>query len=353
MVPWKQGISIVVEKPGYDPETLDLIEPTHETNIHVTLKLMPLRFVTNPWGASVEVNGRLIGTTDRDGLSVPRDQGEIVIEKYGYKSKKLTFAVPPAEREVVIELELDEPSAPKDVPKKSSAIVQEKSEAPDSAPGKPKEVRIITHPSGAYVSIDGRNQSIAVSGGILVPWNQGEILIEKHGYKSKKLTFTAPPIGRVFDIYLKLDSVFIRHQTFVVVAAICAIGIIIPTAILTYNYYPTAILTYNYYWKNTCDKHALRDLWNLKVAMQKKIVDDMLSSTRVVTDDAALSKIVDDILADSTGKFGFPGPTVKCGVTLTNARGVVTAKASQGTNQGVKGWTLNVIEGGRDPVPVK
>jgi type IV pilus assembly protein PilA len=114
-----------------------------------------------------------------------------------------------------------------------------------------------------------------------------------------------------------------------------------------------AIPYYNNYKRTACDQAALTDLSNLKAAVQKKMADDVLSTTgKAATDAAAVSAAVDEVLKDTTGKFGYPGPTVKCGVTLTNASGVVTAKASQGTDQGVKGWTFNMA-GGKDPVPVK
>ncbi len=113
-----------------------------------------------------------------------------------------------------------------------------------------------------------------------------------------------------------------------------------------------AIPYYNNYKRTACDQAALTDLFNLKAAVQKKLTDDILSSSAVVAaDQAAVSAAVDAVLADTTGKYGFPGPTQKCGVKLTNSNGVVTATASQGTDQGVLGWTLDMA-GGKEPVAV-
>lgn len=114
-----------------------------------------------------------------------------------------------------------------------------------------------------------------------------------------------------------------------------------------------AIPYYNNYKRTACDQAALADIYNLKAAVQKKMTDDVLSTTgTAATDAASVSTAVDEVLKDTTGKFGWPGWTVKCGVSGTNASGTVTVKASQGTDQGVKGWTLN-LAGGKDPVPVK
>lgn len=113
-----------------------------------------------------------------------------------------------------------------------------------------------------------------------------------------------------------------------------------------------AVPYYSNYKKTSCDQAALTDLYNLKAAVHKKLTDDLMnSSTIAATSDADVSAAVDAVLADPSGKYGFPGPTVKCGVKMTNNSGVVTASASQGTEQGVRGWMLR-MSGGKDPVPV-
>jgi type IV pilus assembly protein PilA len=111
-----------------------------------------------------------------------------------------------------------------------------------------------------------------------------------------------------------------------------------------------AIPYYNNYRKTACDQAALVDLYNVRAAVQKKMTDDALSSAGVVaTDAASVGDAVTAVLADTTGKYGYPGATSKCSVTLTNSGSVVTSKTSQGTDQGVKGWTLDMA-GGKDPV---
>ena len=110
-----------------------------------------------------------------------------------------------------------------------------------------------------------------------------------------------------------------------------------------------AIPYYNNYKKTACDQAALSDLYNVKAAVQKYLADATLKGTAVATD---VAKAVKDVLADTTGQYGYPGPTTKCGVSLTATGSVVKAIASAGTAQGVKGWTLDMA-GGKEPVAVK
>jgi len=124
--------------------------------------------------------------------------------------------------------------------------------------------------------------------------------------------------------------------------AIAIIGILLAIALPYYAHYK----------KTSCDQATLADLYNLKAAVHKKLTDDLMTSQSVVaTSDEAVSNAVEAVLADTTGKYGFPGPTVKCSVNLTNNQGVVTASTPMGTEQGVGGWMLR-MSGGKDPVPV-
>jgi uncharacterized membrane protein (UPF0136 family) len=90
-------------------------------------------------------------------------------------------------------------------------------------------------------------------------------------------------------------------------------------------------------------------LYNVKAAVQKYITDQTLKGTTVVSD---VNAAVTAVLATTDGSYGYPGKTAKCGVSLTNASGVVTAIASAGTTQGsTKGWKLDMTGGG-GPVAV-
>jgi len=103
-----------------------------------------------------------------------------------------------------------------------------------------------------------------------------------------------------------------------------------------------AVPYYHNYKKTACDQAALADLHNVKAAVQKYLADETLKGTIVATDVAAA---VSAVLADTTGTYGYPGPTTKCAVTLTSRGTLVTAKTSQGTEQGVKGWTVDMAGG--------
>lgn len=107
LIVWKNGINIVLEKSGYQSETLDLTATPEDLLIHVKLKPGLVTLVTNPWGASVKINGKFLGVTGRNGLSVPWNQGDLEIEKEGFKKERVNFAEIPIESEIVVELEVN------------------------------------------------------------------------------------------------------------------------------------------------------------------------------------------------------------------------------------------------------
>jgi len=132
-----------------------------------------------------------------------------------------------------------------------------------------------------------------------------------------------------------------NHKGFTLVELMVVIAIIgIITAI--------AIPYYNNYKKTACDQAALADLYNVRAAVQKYLTDETLKGTSVVSD---VSAAVTKVLASTDGAYGYPGKTAKCGVNLSNSGSVVTSKTSQGTDQGVKGWSLDMA-GGKDSVVV-
>ncbi len=109
---------------------------------------------------------------------------------------------------------------------------------------------------------------------------------------------------------------------------------------------------YNNYRQTACDQAAITDLYNVKAAVQKYLADETLKGIVVATDVAVA---VQAVLASTDGRYGYPGPTTKCGVSLTPAPGsagnsAVLAKASEGTSQGRDiGWKLDMAGGG-DPI---
>ena len=104
-----------------------------------------------------------------------------------------------------------------------------------------------------------------------------------------------------------------------------------------------AIPYYNNYKKTACDQAAITDLYNVRAAVQKYLTDETLKGTTVVSDvPAALTAV---LLPANVGLYGYPGPTSKCGVAITGSGSTVTSIASRGTDQGVKGWTLDMAGG--------
>jgi hypothetical protein len=104
MAPWKPGTILELKKTGYSTETLDLSAPPDNTEIMVKLS-SALTLYTNPWGASVKVNGELLGTTTYRGITVPWDGATIEIQKAGYRPEMLKFVAPPNENQSSVELQ--------------------------------------------------------------------------------------------------------------------------------------------------------------------------------------------------------------------------------------------------------
>ena len=69
-----------------------------------------------------------------------------------------------------------------------------------------------------------------------------------------------------------------------------------------------AIPYYNNYKKTACDQAALADLYNVEAAVQKKMTDDVLSSTGITQDvGAAVTAVLADGLA-GRGHTATPDP---------------------------------------------
>jgi len=107
-----------------------------------------------------------------------------------------------------------------------------------------------------------------------------------------------------------------------------------------------AIPYYNNYKKTACDQAALSDLYNVKAAVQKYITDETLKGTSAIYTDTATA--LTTVVGDTTGIYGYPGPTKRCGVTISGSGTKATAIATSGTAQAQtgKGWSLDIAGGG-------
>jgi len=112
-----------------------------------------------------------------------------------------------------------------------------------------------------------------------------------------------------------------------------------------------AIPYYNNYKQTACDQAALSDLYNIKAAVHKYLADETLTGAAVATDVAAALAAVKASGDAGDGKYGYPGPTQKCGVQVAASGTVAAATTSAGTAQGRNGWRLD-LAGGGDPVAI-
>ena len=131
-----------------------------------------------------------------------------------------------------------------------------------------------------------------------------------------------------------------NHSGFALVELMVVVAIIgIITAI--------AIPYYNNYKKTACDQAALTDLYNIRAAVQKYLTDETLKGASVVSDVPAAVTAV--LLPANVGLYGYPGPTTKCGVAISGSGSTVTSITYLGTDQGLKGWSLDMA-GGKGPI---
>ena len=131
-----------------------------------------------------------------------------------------------------------------------------------------------------------------------------------------------------------------NHSGFALVELMVVVAIIgIITAI--------AIPYYNNYKKTACDQAALTDLYNIRAAVQKYLTDETLKGGSVVSD--VPSAVTAVLLPANVGLYGYPGPTTKCHVVITGSGSTVTSITYLGTDQGLKGWSLDMA-GGKGPI---
>jgi serine/threonine protein kinase len=211
--PWSPGKTISVKKLGYATETVTLEGPPDNSTIQIKLK-SALRLFTSPWGATVKVNGELSGTTTHKGLMIPWDKGEIVIEKSRYKTKKLSFAAPPTELELIVDLEIAEVTASANhVPNRTASPRDSKPAVGETATKDRNLLKMIARPWGAVIKVNGvRYHQTTYTDWALVPWDKGEIEIAKPGYKIKRLNFPIPPSEPYLVIELEPQSVLVSKS---------------------------------------------------------------------------------------------------------------------------------------------
>jgi len=103
-LPWKPDSIITISKDGYQTEKLSYQTAPRDTDISLKLK-SALLLLTNPWGATVLVDGKPIGQTTREGLVVPWDGHVIQAQKPGYGAETIRLESAPVSTETVLELQ--------------------------------------------------------------------------------------------------------------------------------------------------------------------------------------------------------------------------------------------------------
>jgi TPR repeat protein len=277
-VPWKRGKAIEIEKPGFQKEVLTFIEPPDAPEIRIKLRSM-FRLFTNPWGATVKINGAQVGVTGRDGLLVEWNRGIIEVHKAGYKPETLKLVTPP-QGEYELELKI---LAPQVAPKRREDEVILKTEpigaqvrlnksvfgittaAGLKIPWKPGNLieiekagfqtktlhysyrqnndeivvrleaifRLVTNPWGATVSVNGKIIGLTTAEGLDVPWDQGEIIVEKADYRTEVLKFLSHPPNSNYVLELKPNVALNGPKKSFKKAARKAFSLIYESSILT------------------------------------------------------------------------------------------------------------------------
>ena len=139
-----------------------------------------LKVTTDPPGATVIVDGQVMGRTTISGFSFPWSPGKtITFEKSGYEIETLNLDTPPENSTIQIKL-------------KSS-------------------LTLFTSPWGATVKINAELLGTTTYKGLMIPWDKGDIVIEKQGFKPETLRFASAPTKNETCVELKPHAAFKTH----------------------------------------------------------------------------------------------------------------------------------------------
>ena len=154
----------------------------NESGTLVTGGLNPVLIIkTDPTGATVKANGNELGVTTASGHMTPWKPGTILeIRKPGYVTETLDLTAPPDITEIIVKLR--------------------------------PCLRLFASPWGAKVKINGVLVGTMTHKGMLIPWDSGEIIIEKQGFQSGTLRFEAPPFEDEAFVELELKFVAVAQR---------------------------------------------------------------------------------------------------------------------------------------------
>ena len=152
--------------------TLTSDKPKQNTNVNSGGLLPIVQIKSEPIGAEVKLNGKVVGVTSDKGLSLSCARDAILeISKAGFQTETISFP--------------DFGSKPEFTVKLKSAF------------------RLFTNPWGAIVRVDGLEIGVTNREGLVVPWDGHTIEIQKSGYKPETLKFLSPPSETASCLELK------------------------------------------------------------------------------------------------------------------------------------------------------
>jgi serine/threonine protein kinase len=154
---------------------------------------------TEPTGAVVTVDGRSEGATTETGLVIPWKRGmQVRVKKPGYEKETIHFTSRPKDRDITLSL-------------------------------KPLLVNVKTNPPGSAVTVNGQFVGTAGADGLGVPWDKGEITVEKKGFRKETFRFESVPtlweVNLNLTSYLPWYSVSHARVKFAIAAPLLLLGV--------------------------------------------------------------------------------------------------------------------------------
>jgi serine/threonine protein kinase len=164
-----QGLKELINK----KTTLTSDKPKQNTTENAGGLLPIVHIKSDPIGAEVKLNGKVVGITSDKGLSLSCGRDAVIeISKGGYETETISFP---------------------DFGSKSEFVVKLKS-----------AFRLFTNPWGAIVRVDGSEIGTTTREGMVVPWDGHTIEVQKSGYKPETLKFVTPPTETASYLELKM-----------------------------------------------------------------------------------------------------------------------------------------------------
>jgi hypothetical protein len=157
----------------YKKTTQTTNKPTLNTTANAGGLLPIVHIKSDPIGAEVKLNGKVVGVTSDKGLSLSCARDAVLeISKAGFQTETISFPDFAAKPEITVKLR--------------SAF------------------RLFTNPWGAIVKVDGLEIGTTTREGFVVPWDGHTIEVQKSGFKPETLKFLSPPMQTASTVELQM-----------------------------------------------------------------------------------------------------------------------------------------------------